>query len=179
VLHTICQKLTDYHHLRKHFDIKTDLVKYVFQRFIEPERSSRHTNRFSLMYELHRARHLKITDARDRVFAFLGHYSVRMDDNPEGLAGLHADYNKDLVQVYTDVAVRALTSDRSSLITLAAVQHLDLVSGDELSAQAMSQDGDVDKDKLPSWVPDWETYTSKILSELISPHCAHGIAGDF
>ena len=171
LLHSVCEKLTDYHHLRKHFDIQTDRVKYVFQRFIEPSLTSRHANRFSLMYELHRARHLQATDKRDRVFAMLGHYSV-CTGNAE-LATLRADYGKTTAQVYADVAARALTRD-SSLITLAAVQHPNLPSGTEAPNQASSQTREVDENRLPSWVPDWDTYESHILSEPINPHCAHG-----
>ena len=76
VLHRVCEKLTDYHYLRKRFDIRTSQIKYVFKRFVEPPRDSYHANRFDFMYELHRARGLKVTDQRDRVFAMLGHYSV-------------------------------------------------------------------------------------------------------
>jgi hypothetical protein len=75
------------------------------------------------MYELHRARHLQATDKRDHVFAMLGHYPVRTG-NAE-LTALQADYKKTTVQVYVDVAARALTGD-SSLITLAAIQHPNL-----------------------------------------------------
>jgi hypothetical protein len=170
-LHNVCENLTDYHHLRKKFEIKTDLVKYIFQRFIAPPLTSRHANRFSLMYELHRARHLKITDPRDRVFAMLGHYSVHMGNTD--LEALHADYKKSVREVYVDVAVRALTGD-DSLITLAAVQHPDLPPSTEAPDQASDQLRPVNADTLPSWVPNWETYQTHILSEPISPHHAHG-----
>ena len=146
------------------------MIKYVFQRFIEPSKTSRHANRFSLMYELHRARHLRVSDSRDRVFAILGHFSVRTG-NAE-LAALKADYEKTTAEVYVDVAVRALTGD-SSLITLAAVQHPDLPSSTKAPNQASGQIRPVDENTLPSWVPDWETYETHILSEPISPHCAH------
>jgi hypothetical protein len=123
------------------------------------------------MYELHRGRHLQITDPRDRVFAMLGHFSVRRD-NAE-LAALQANYENTTDQVYVDVAVRALTGD-SSLITLAAIQHPHLPSGTEAPNQASDQTRAVDKYTLPSWVPNWGTYETHILSEPISPHCAHG-----
>ncbi|KAI9771043.1 MAG: hypothetical protein M1839_002979 [Geoglossum umbratile] len=181
LVHIVCEKLTDYHHLRKHFNIQTDLIKYVFQRFIAPPMTSRHANRFSLIYELHRARHLQVTDARDRVFAMLGHYSVCWDN--ERLAALRADYEKTLEQVYVEVAVKALTGDKS-LIILAAVQHPKLPSGTEAPNQESDQTRVVDGKTLPSWVPNWESFSERtfahhafvthILSEPISPHCAHG-----
>lgn len=101
----------------------------------------------------------------------LGHYSVRADN--EQLAALQADYDKTTAQVYVDVAVRALTGD-SSLITLAAIQHPKLPSGTKAPNQASAQTRTVDEKTLPSWVPDWETYETHILSEPVSPHCAHG-----
>jgi hypothetical protein len=180
ILHRVCEELTDHHHLRKHFEIRTDLIKYVFQRFIEPQLTSRHANRFSFMYELHRARHVQVSDPRDRVFAMLGHYSVRAG-NAE-LAMLQADYKKNVAQVYTDVAVRALTGDvavreltgESSLITLAAVQHQDLISGTEAPNHVSSQTRAVDRNTMSTWVPNWEHYEAHILSEPITPHRAHG-----
>jgi hypothetical protein len=111
----------------------------------------------------------------------LGHYSVR-GDNKE-LAALRADYGKILEQVYVDVAMRALTGD-SSLIALAAVQHPILRSGTEAPNQASGQTRVVDEKTLPSWVSNWESFSERafpncafvthILSEPISPHCAHG-----
>jgi hypothetical protein len=175
-LHRVCEKLTDYHHLRKRFDIRTSQIKYVFRRFVEPPRESYHANRFDFMYELHRARGLKVTDPRDRVFAMLGHYSVS-GQNFKGvlnqkLVDMKADYEKTQAQAYIDVAVRALTGDTSSLLPLAAVQHLGMPPSEKAPQQ--TNDRVVDKNTLPSWVPDWETYQSFILSEPINPHSAHG-----
>lgn len=138
--------------------------------------SSHHANRVSFIYELHRARGLKFSDHRDRVYAWLGHYSK--DLTFKGLAEtLKADYEKPLVEVYTNLAKLALkvetderNNDGSALIALAAVQHMDLSA----PAQTHVEDHAVDKMWLPSWVPDWRTDQSFILSEPINPHRAHG-----
>lgn len=175
VLHGVCEELTEYHHLRKRFDIGTSEIKYVFKRFVEPPRDSYHANRFDFIYELHRARGLKVTDQRDRVFAMLGHYSVAGRNYKrilnEELADMRADYTKTRDEVYIDVAKRALTGGMS-LIALAAVQHMKLPLSEEAPQEAKY--GVADKNKLPSWVPDWETYQSFILSEPINHHHAHG-----
>ena len=171
ILHRVCEKLTDYHHLRSRFNIHTSDIKYVFQRFIEPNEDSYHANRFSFIYELHRARGLKVTDPRDRVFAMLGHYSIRKPNTE--LAAMKADYKKTIAQVYIDVAERSLKGD-SSLIALAAAQHMDLPSNKEPPKQLNDRAPAVDENTLPSWVPDWRTYQGFILSEPINPHRAHG-----
>jgi hypothetical protein len=102
------------------------------------------------MYEPHRARHLQVTDTRDRVFTMLGHFTVRMDNAElEGAAGR---LRKDNPQVYNDVAMRAPTGDLT-LITLATVQHLNLPPSTEASNQASGQIWAVDENTLPSWVP--------------------------
>lgn len=78
------------------------------------------------------------------------------------------------MQVYVDVAVRALTED-SSLITLNCVQHLDLSSAAEFLNDFSGKSRTADKNALPSWVPNWDTTLSQhILAQPISPHCAHG-----
>ncbi|KAK0710256.1 heterokaryon incompatibility protein-domain-containing protein [Lasiosphaeria miniovina] len=172
-LYSVCDRLTEFHHLRRHFDIETSKVKFVFQRFVPPDVATRHANRLSFIYELHRARHVKATDPRDRVFAFLGHYSVTGRE----LRGLQANYDAKtgtLPNVYWDAASRALEGGGadSGLITLAAVQHHELASS--LTDWRKRRDKAGDRDYMPSWVPDWRTYTSHILSEPTSPHRACG-----
>ncbi|KIW45228.1 uncharacterized protein PV06_03630 [Exophiala oligosperma] len=180
-LHGVCERLTDFHHLRSKLNIRTSDIKYVFQRFIEPDQKSYHANRFNFIYELHRARGLQLTDALDRVFAWLGHYSVRGKN--QQLAMLEAKYDKSVAEVYTDVAKRSLLGENdeatgSALIALAAVQHKSLPSAktrdDESDVHETARTADND-DKLPTWVPDWRrSNQSFILSEPIVPHRAHG-----
>jgi hypothetical protein len=101
----------------------------------------------------------------------IGHYSIQHGTNRE-LKALKADYNKTVEQVYTDVAVRALKSDTESLITLASVQHMTIPSR---KTQSPNSDPSLNGHHLPSWVSDWRTYQSHILSEPTSPHRASGM----
>ncbi|KAG8530270.1 uncharacterized protein KY384_004771 [Bacidia gigantensis] len=179
VLHTVCETLTAYHHLRTRLNIRTSEIKYVFRRFVEPDMTSHHANRVNFIYELQRARGLKFTDHRDRVYAWLGHYSKPWTFKSFAEL-LTADYEKTLAEVYIDVAKLALKAalkeninDGSGLIVLAAVQHMHLRPS-EIPMEARLRDRLTDKDSLPSWVPDWRTYQSFILSEPINPHRAHG-----
>ena len=179
VLHRVCEILTDYHLLRSQFNIRTSEIKYVFERFVHPDMSSHHANRVSFIYELHRARGLKFTDHRDRVYAWLGHYSKYWTFK-ELAETLKADYKKTLAEVYINLAKLALkvesderNDDGSALIALAAVQHMNL-SPSEAPAQTHVEGQTDDRNRLPSWVPDWRTYQSFILSEPVNPHRAHG-----
>ncbi|KAL3296054.1 Het domain-containing protein [Colletotrichum asianum] len=172
LLCSVCQALTDYHHLRKHVNLQTPKIKYMYRRFIEPDRTSRHANRFSFIYELHRARHLQATDPRDRVYALLGHYVIRNSPNQE-LRALKPDYNKALEEVYVDVATRDLVGN-STLITLASVEHNDLPSKQVTTKLSSLDYCSISPNKLPSWVPDWRVYQTYILSEPTSPHRASG-----
>ncbi|KAL6835587.1 HET domain-containing protein [Trichoderma sp. SZMC 28015] len=171
ILHSVCESLTYYHHLRKELNINTSDIKFLFQRFIEPDATSHHANRFNFIYELHRARSLNFTNDRDRIFAFLGHYSLTSaySQNNE-LASITPNYTMSVEQVYIDLAKRSLRGNKgdSALITLAAVQHL-VGSLPSREGPALPHDGG-----LPSWVPDWRTYQGFILSEPINPHRAHG-----
>ncbi|RYP20409.1 hypothetical protein DL765_002785 [Monosporascus sp. GIB2] len=173
MLYGVCESLTDHHVLRSNHNINTSDIKFLFQRFVEPDAKSYHANRFNCIYELHRARGLNFTDDRDRVFAFLGHYSFQSPHVPsQELTSIRADYKKTVEQVYVDVAKRALrgSGGNSALIALAAVQHADknLPSRREMGTR------DLCRNKLPSWVADWRCHRGFILSEPISPHSAHG-----
>ncbi|KAI1374161.1 HET-domain-containing protein [Hypoxylon crocopeplum] len=177
VLHSVCEKMTDYHHLRSQLNVRTSDIKYVFQRFIEPNPESYHENRFNFIYELHRARNLHLTDQRDRIFAWLGHYSIRTPNRQ--LAALEADYKKPVTEIYIDVAKRALMGENdektgSALISLAAVQHMSLSSRNKPRTEVDVETKTVDENKLPTWVPDWRTFQSFILSEPVNAHRAHG-----
>lgn len=172
LLCSVCQALTDYHHLRKHVNIQTPTIKYMYRRFIEPDRTSRHANRFSFIYELHRARHLQASDPRDRVYAMLGHYAIRNSSN-EQLKALKPDYTKAPEDVYIDVATRDLVGN-STLLTLASVQHNILPSKQTAVNSTSLNYSSVSPNKLPSWVPDWRVCQTYILSEPTSPHHASG-----
>ncbi|KAK4079051.1 hypothetical protein Trihar35433_156 [Trichoderma harzianum] len=152
ILHSVCESLTDYHHLRKELNINTSDIKFLFQRFIEPDATSHHANRFNFLYELHRARSLNFTNDSDRIFAFLGHYSLTSADF----------FNSELASITPNYAM-GFGSDK-----LAAVQHV--------VGSLPSRDGPalLNGRGLPSWVPDWRTYQGFILSEPINPHRAHG-----
>ncbi len=76
-LASVCERLKRHHRLRSALGISTSDVAFLYRRFVEPDENTHHANRFNFMYELQRARHLSFSDDRDRVFAFLGHYSVR------------------------------------------------------------------------------------------------------
>ena len=151
--------------------MKTAYLRYIFERFVEYDLNDDHQNRANFLYELHRARHLNFTDDRDHIFAWLGHYSFEKSNT--ALSALVADYTKNLNEIYYDMAKRALEdgkaiTDGTGLIALAAIQHMQLPSSDKTTAST------VDPDILPSWVPDWRTYQSHMLSEPINAHCAHG-----
>ncbi|XDG10332.1 hypothetical protein ABKA04_009947 [Annulohypoxylon sp. FPYF3050] len=171
MVYIVCERLAKYHHLRQAFDIRTSIIKFFFKRFVEPDKMSHHSNRFNFIYELHRARSLNFTDDRDRIFAFLGHYSLQpVHCSNDELMSIEAKYEITVEHLYKDVAKRSLRGSQgdSALIALAAAQHTSksLISNKEGWMRG--------KSKLPSWAPDWRIHQGFILSEPISPHQAHG-----
>ncbi|KAF2264863.1 hypothetical protein CC78DRAFT_580107 [Lojkania enalia] len=158
ILYNVCMKLNDYRNLRCKFKIKTTYLRYIFERFVERDLSNDHANRINFLYELHRARHLKFSDDRDRVFAWLGHYSLRWSNKE--LGALAADYTKSLIEIYNDVTTGGWKAAKRSLS-----------SSDKSSAPTQHR---ASQDTLPSWVPDWRTYQNHMLYEPINPHHAHG-----
>jgi hypothetical protein len=178
-LASVCEGLKCYHHLRSTLNIATSDISFLFRRFVEPDENTHHANRFNFVYELQRARHLQFSDDRDRVFAFLGHFSAHsLQPLGCGPVSITADYTKTVEQTYSDVAVRILrTNSAEACIILAAVQHprhsLPSRGGTAVQADMSLEAWLENKHRLPSWVPNWRYSTSIILAEPICPHRAH------
>lgn len=180
LLAAVCERLKNYHELRSSLGIRTSDISFLYRRFIEPDESTHHANRFNLVYELQRSRHLQFTDPKDRVFAFLGHFSV-LSRHPLGCGPvtLNVDYTKTVKQTYMNVAVQLLQADASTAcILLAAVQHprrsLPSACTTEAEAELCLDSWLQEETTLPSWVPDWTWSEGIILAEPICPHDAHG-----
>lgn len=164
-LSNVCGILNQqYHFLRTRFHISTPSIRYLYNRFVEPEDEyDENHNRGNFVYELHRARHLLARDPRDHIYAFLGHFSVQKGSLE--LQDLTADYSRPVAQVYCDVAVRVL-KDASSLILLSATHNV--VSN---SRKPLFDNTTI---TLPSWVPDWRVLPVHMIGSPVTPHAAAG-----
>ncbi|KAF5541067.1 ankyrin het domain-containing protein [Fusarium mexicanum] len=167
----VCQKLKGYHQLRSTLGITTSDISFLHRRFIPPDMTTHHANRYNFIYELQRSRHLQFTDQRDRVFAFLSHFSTRsLPPLGCGPISVVADYTLSVEQTYISIATKILRDrPEAAYITLAAVQH------PQNSLSSNFKDIKLRNNmKLPSWVPDWRWSEGIILAEPICPHRAHG-----
>ncbi|KAJ3481831.1 hypothetical protein NLG97_g7721 [Lecanicillium saksenae] len=169
-----------YHHLRSRFSVMTPNIRYLHRRFVEPEGivNQRH-RRGNFVYELHRARHMLAEDPRDRVFAFLGHFSLRKESTPPGLRGMVADYSRSVEEVYCDVAIRGLEG-ADTLIMLSATNYGAEISRSRQNSILTNMDGAMPSalsfklNILPSWVPDWRQRAHHLFGTPDTPHRAAG-----
>jgi hypothetical protein len=153
---------TTYHFLRSRFAVFTPNIRYLYQRFVEPEEAyDVNHNRAAFIYELHRARHLLSKDPRDHVYAFLGHFSIRTGSS--SLAELVADYSRSIEDIFYDVAVREL-SGCESLLILSACHAIPATYKKRIMKR-----GD-----LPTWVPDWRVVPLHLMGTPVTPHRASG-----
>ncbi|RKL23808.1 hypothetical protein BFJ68_g971 [Fusarium oxysporum] len=153
---------TTYHFLRSRFAVFTPNIRYLYQRFVEPEEAyDVNHNRAAFIYELHRARHLLSKDPRDHVYTFLGHFSIHTGSS--SLAELVADYSRPIEDIYYDVAVREL-SGCESLLLLSACHAIPATY-----KKRIMERGDV-----PTWVPDWRVVPLHLMGTPVTPHRASG-----
>ncbi|RBR13459.1 hypothetical protein FVER53590_09637 [Fusarium verticillioides] len=153
---------TTYHFLRSRFAVFTPNIRYLYQRFVEPEEAyDVNHNRAAFIYELHRARHLLSKDPRDHVYAFLGHFSIHTGSS--SLAELVADYSRSIEDIYYDVAVREL-SGCESLLLLSACHAIPVTYKKRI----------MERGDLPTWVPDWRIVPLHLMGTPVTPHKASG-----
>ncbi|TGJ79135.1 hypothetical protein E0Z10_g9635 [Xylaria hypoxylon] len=146
-----------------------------------------HVDLFSFIYQLHCARHLDCMDPRDKVFAFLDHFSF-YTEMAAFRESLRADYIASETEIYMRVATAALLYPGSEpLIVLAAVQRLSMpflsLRGGPIplvargssseTASIVRFDPTYTEHRLPTWVPDWTAdFGIEMLSRPTSPHRA-------
>lgn len=100
-----------------------------------PERSKEEIEVLPALHMLHYARHLQLSDPRDRIYAFMA-LPVKEDTMPI----LYPDYTRSHLNIYQDFALRYLdqTSD------------LDILSYAEHSEKTFADD------RISSWVTNWD-----------------------
>lgn len=151
-----------YHYLRTRFSIWTPNIGYLYRRFVEPEEDyDTEQNQGKFIFELHRARHLLSKDARDHVYAFLGHYTIHSGST--ALQDIEADYSRSVEDIFYDIAARDL-SGANTLLLLSACH----------SQPSAYRKRDAERISLPSWVPDWRIKPIHLLGSPMTPHCAAG-----
>ncbi|KAK4664764.1 uncharacterized protein QC763_506470 [Podospora pseudopauciseta] len=95
--------------------------------------------RLTLLQQLHNTRHSKATLALDKIYALLALLQ------PEDRIGVLVDYSLSTAEVYTSVAKSIIERTKS----------LAILSGKEEKPY-------VERERLPSWVPDWGTVPSAV-----------------
>jgi hypothetical protein len=118
-----------------------------------------HSSTWNFLAVLYRARPFSATDARDKVYALLGHQSARFTGEREALVS--ADYTKTAEQVFWDVAV-ATIQETEKLEIISFVYHKTHI--------------DSSKATLPLWVPRWDDKDPLSFSQNVHYSAANGMA---
>ena len=126
--------------LRKKHKIDTTAITVLFRRFSETPSSSS-AERRSFVYQLCLSARNVATDPRDYVFATLGHPSAWIES--EQVMIIQPDYKNTVADVYHEIAIRALTTERTLMVL-----------------NAVSDNGEprppIEGGPLPTWVPRWD-----------------------
>lgn len=104
---SVCERLKGNHQLLDTLGATTSNIAFLYRQFTEPEDKIHHANRYNFIYELQRSWHLQLTNDKELVFAFLGHFSV--DTRHQLGCGpmlVTADYTKTVEQTYINIAVQ-------------------------------------------------------------------------
>lgn len=99
------------------------------------------------------------TDPRDKVFALTGIPTVEADPTV-GQCFFEPDYSKTTLQVFVEVAKRIMAQTPGHLHLLGGVQH---------DRGSLDYPWDKPKSGLPTWVPNWEVFSSRSLVPATSP----------
>ncbi|KAK4451182.1 heterokaryon incompatibility protein-domain-containing protein [Podospora aff. communis PSN243] len=131
--------------LKKKHKIITNSVTVLHRRFCDlPLDSPAAQARRSFVYQLCLNSRNIATDPRDYVFSQLGHPSARVE--PDNTLIIQPDYDNSIVDVYHEIAIRALTTS-STLMILNAVS--------VIGKPVPPLHGPGER-PLPSWVPRWD-----------------------
>jgi hypothetical protein len=131
--------------LKKKHRITTNSVTVLHRRFCDlPLGSPAAQARRSFIYQLCLNSRNIATDPRDYVFSQLGHPSARVE--PDNALIIQPDYDNSVVDVYHEIAIRALTTGSTLMI-------LNAVSVNGKPVPPLHEPGGR---PLPSWVPRWD-----------------------
>lgn len=129
--------------LKRHHGIETSRITSLHRRFIpQPDEINEHA-RSSFVNQLCLSAKAEATDPRDYVFSLLGHYSASIQGD---IPIIRPDYDNSIHDIYHEIAIRILRTG-PALIVLNAVMH---------RREPIFHQGS-DMNKLPSWVPQWNS----------------------
>jgi hypothetical protein len=131
-----------------------ELQNAVFMSHLRMMRLSEMKPTLSFLHLLDRARSFNVTDAKDKVYGALGIVTSSSPDSSSGIF-VKPDYSLSVATIYTSVAL-TLISESGNLDVLSFAVH----TADEWGKDEKGDGNTTDEhEKIPSWVPDWNSKT--------------------
>jgi hypothetical protein len=131
-----------------------ELQNAVFMSHLRTMRLSEMKPALSFLRLLDRARSFNVTDAKDKVYGALGIVTSSSPDSSSGIF-VRPDYSSSVATIYTSVAL-TLISESGNLDVLSFTVHMADEWGKDEKGDENTTD---DHEKIPSWVPDWNSKT--------------------